>query len=149
MPLRLETPLPELIGATEWVNGQPSPEELAGHPVLVYFWSLSCHVCHENMPRLAVWRDRYRPRGLRFIAFHVPRSEGETNLALVRQQAADFGVADPCGVDNTHAVVRAFETEFIPAYFLFDTEHHLRSRTAGDAGLGLLGDTLKRLFPEE
>ena len=149
MPMRLETPLPDLSVVAAWLDSRPSPDDLAGHPVLIYFWSLSCHICHENMPKLSTWRAMYAPKGLHLVAIHVPRSEEETDLDKVRRAAAEFHVIDPCGLDNEHALVHAFDNKFLPAYFLFDSEHHLRSRTAGDAGLNLLGDVLKRLFPEE
>jgi thioredoxin-like negative regulator of GroEL len=27
-------------------------EALKGKPLLVSFWAVSCHICHENMPKL-------------------------------------------------------------------------------------------------
>ena len=42
----------------------------------------------------------------------------------------------------------AFDNRFVAAYFLFDREGTLRSRSAGDAGLGLLKGALARQFGE-
>jgi thiol-disulfide isomerase/thioredoxin len=143
------TPLPDLGGATEWINGAPPPPEaLRGGPVLVHFWAVSCHICHENMPTLARWRDEYAPRGLRVIAIHMPRQESDMDVARVREDAAAMKVTEPCGIDNTHAVTDAFDNRFVPAYFLFDRAGVLKSRTAGDAGLGLLETALKRQFAD-
>ncbi len=148
MPMRLDAPLPELTGATEWLNQRLDGDLLRGHPVLVYFWSVSCHLCHDNMPRLAAWRAQYAPQGLRFVAVHIPRAEEETDVALVRSSVCDLQIPDPVGVDNDLAIADAFDNQFLPAYYLFDAEHKLRGRTAGHAGLGLLQDAIKRLFPE-
>jgi len=143
------TPLPDLTGATEWVNGAPpAPETLRGAPVLVHFWAVSCHICHDNMPTLGRWRDEYAPRGLRVIAIHMPRQESDMDVARVRDDAAAMKITEPCGIDNRHAVTDAFDNRFVPAYFLFDREGVLKSRTAGDAGLGLLETALKRQFDD-
>lgn len=145
MPLRLDAPMPALEGATEWINDGQAAEALAGHPVLVYFWSVGCHICHENMAKLAQWRDAFGPRGLRMVAIHAPRNPEEMDVARVREAVREFGITDPCAIDNRYALMDAFDNKFFPAYFLFDATHHLRSRTAGDAGLGLLADVLVRV----
>ena len=148
MPLRLGTPMPSLHGATEGINGEPKWDELSRTPVLEHFWAVSCHICHDNMPTIAEWRDTYAPRGLRVVAIHLPREEADTDVARVRADAARMGVTEPLGIDNDVAVADAFDNRFVPAYFLFDREGNLRSRSAGDAGLGLLKGALARQFGE-
>jgi thiol-disulfide isomerase/thioredoxin len=146
MPLRIGTPMPDLKGVTGWLNGEPDWEALRGNPVLVHFWSVSCHLCHENMPKVNQWRDLYAPVGLKVIAIHMPRAEWETDVKTVRQKALDLGITQPCGIDNLHQVAEAYENQWVPAYYLFDREGNLRGRTAGYAGLTMLENTLKRLF---
>ena len=141
--------MPSLAGATEWLNGEPKWDELTGAPVLVHFWAVSCHICHDNMPTIVEWRDTYGPRGLRVVAIHLPREEADTDVARVREDVGRMNITEPCGIDNTVAVADAFDNRFVPAYFLFDREGHLRSRSAGDAGLGLLKGALARQFGEE
>jgi len=60
MPMRIGTAMPSLDGATEWFNATEAHavEESKGRPTLVYFWSVSCGICKENMPKVAEWRDR-------------------------------------------------------------------------------------------
>ncbi len=147
MPMRRGMPMPSLEGATEWLNGQP--DMTSGVPTLVYFWSISCHICHENMPRIASWRQSYGPRGLRFVSIHMPRNPQELDVERVSTAAAEMGITDPLGIDNKHAVTDAFENQYVPAYFLFDANGMLAGRTAGDAGLALLENSLKRLFPDD
>ena len=146
MSLRLNTPMPDLSGATEWLNGRPADLRLAGRPALIYFWSVSCSICHENMPKLADWRSLYGSSGLRLVAIHVPRQEQDTNVAEVRAAIEALQIHDPCGVDNRHAVKAAFAATYLPAYFLFDREGRLRARAGGEAGIGLLEQPLRRLF---
>jgi thiol-disulfide isomerase/thioredoxin len=148
MPLRLGTPMPSLAGVTEWINGEPRGDELKGAPVLVHFWAVSCHICHENMPTIVEWRDAYAARGLRVVAIHLPREEADTDVARIREDAERMKLTEPVGVDNAVAVADAFDNRYVPAYFLFDREGLLRSRSAGDAGLGLLKGALARQFGE-
>ena len=146
MPLRTGSPLPALDGATEWLNGEPNLETLRGAPVLVHFWSVGCHICHENAPKLDAWRQEFVPRGLQMVSFHMPRNESELEVAAVKANLADMHITEPCGVDNEHGAADAFQNQFVPAYFLFDREGNLRSRTAGDAGLTNMENTLRRMF---
>ncbi len=146
MPMRTGTPLPELSGATEWINNSVIRTNLVGSPLLVHFWAISCHVCHDNMPTVAAWREQYAANGLKVVAVHMPRQPEDTDVERVRVDAASMGITEPLAVDNSHAVADAFQNEFVPAYFLFDAEGNLRSRTAGYTGLSMLEGALKRVL---
>jgi thiol-disulfide isomerase/thioredoxin len=138
--------MPDLTGATEWINGAPDASALAGHPVLVHFWALSCHICHENMPRVGEWREAYVPKGLVVIGVHMPRMESDTDVASVRADAAAMGLTEPVAIDNQHQIGAAFGNEFVPAYFLFDAEGKLAGRAAGYNGIAMIEPPLKRLM---
>lgn len=147
MPMRTGTPMPELDGATEWINGEaPRRDELIGNPTLVCFWAVSCHLCHENMPAVAAWREQYGPQGLNVIFIHMPRQPQDTDVEKVRKAVAELGIGGAVGIDNQHALTDAFQNSYVPAYFLFDREGNLRSRTAGDAGLAMMEAALRRQF---
>lgn len=146
MPLRSGTPLPELIGATEWINEETTREDLMGSPTLVHFWAVSCPICHDNMPTIAQWRDSYADQGLKVVAIHMPRQEDDTNLATVRADAAALGITEPCAIDNEHAIGDRFENQLWPAYYVFDAEGAMRGRAAGYAGLKMIETPLKRVL---
>ena len=151
MPMRIGTEMPSLEGATEWFNatGAGAAAEAKGQPVLVHFWSVSCGVCKDNLPRVAAWRDGRAAQGLRVIAVHMPRYEADTDVEGVRDAVALYGIAEPCAVDNEHKLKDAFQNEqgFVPAYYLFDAEGKLRSFAAGERGLNMIGPALERLLP--
>jgi len=134
--MRLRTALPALDGVAAWANGgQPPAEELAGHPVLVHFWSLSCYICHDVAATAAAWRDRYGPRGLKVIAIHQPRGPQELDAAEVTADAAGpMEITQPLAIDNAHTLVQRFSNEYVPAYYVFDRNHELVHRQAGDRG---------------
>ncbi|MFW5713336.1 MAG: TlpA family protein disulfide reductase [Brevefilum sp.] len=146
MPMRLHTPLPSLDGVTEWINGQPELKEAEGQPLLVYFWAMSCHICHDNMPKLEEWREEYVPKGLKMVSIHCPRMKTDTDVKKVESACEKFGIEEPCGVDNMHKAKKAFDNELWPAYFLFDREGNLKCRAAGKAGLAMLEPKIENML---
>ena len=150
MPMRIGTQMPPLEGATEWFNatGAHAAAEAEGRPVLVHFWSVSCGICKDNMPRVAGWRDARAADGLRVIAVHMPRYEADTDVEGVREAVSLYGISEPCAVDNEHKLKDAFQNEqgFVPAYYLFDAEGKLRGFAAGERGLSMIGPALERLL---
>ena len=151
MPLRMHTPLPSLDNVAAWENGgQPSAEDLAGHPVLVHFWSLSCYICHDVAGVINGYRDTYGPRGLKVIAVHQPRNPDELDIAKVKADAdGEMGLTQPLAFDNTHTIVKAFQNEFVPAYYLFDRNHELIHRQAGDRGFERLEAKIEEALAPE
>ncbi|MEP0765867.1 MAG: TlpA family protein disulfide reductase [Fimbriimonadia bacterium] len=146
MPLRAGAPMPSFDGATEWLNGSPDPESLASGPAFVAFWSVSCHICHENMPAVREWKKLYEPRGLRFISVHMPRQPEDTNVERVREMVAEFGIDEPCAIDNNHAIADAFENEWVPSYYLFDSDGKMKARSAGVYAVKMMTLPLQKLF---
>lgn len=142
--------MPALDGATQWFAGTQAHAEAQakGQPTLIHFWSLSCGICKDNMPRIAEWRDELNERGLRVIAVHMPRYESDTDVEAIREAVETFKITEPCAVDNEHKLRDAFQNEqgYVPAYYLFDREGKLRSFAAGERGLDLLKSTLDRVL---
>ncbi len=148
MPLRTKSPLPSLDGAAAWVNGpEPTADDLAGHPVLVHFWSISCYICHNVADVVTGWREKYGPQGLKVIAVHQPRGPEELDVTKVTEDAhGEMGITQPLAVDNTHAIVKAFQNEFVPAYYVFDRNHELVHRQAGDRGFERLEQKIEEVL---
>ena len=150
MPMRIGTAMPSLEGATEWLSGsaEDALQDAAGRPVLIHFWSVSCGMCKDNLPRVAEWREKYRDAGLRMIAIHMPRYPEDTNVEAVRETAGKYEITEPRAVDNEHKLRDAFQNEhgYVPAYYLFDQQHKLKSFAAGEYGTKVMEPALERLF---
>lgn len=148
MPMRMRTPLPALGGVANWVNGsEPAADELAGHPVLVHFWSLSCYICHDVAETVAAWREKYAPLGLKIIAVHQPRGPQELDIAAVTADAqGSMSITQPLAIDNAHTLVQRFSNEFVPAYYVFDRNHELVHRQAGDRGFERLAAKIEEVL---
>ncbi len=148
--MRMRSPLPSLEGATAWVNGEPSVEELAGRPVVVFFWSISCYLCHDVAERVAALRETFVSRGVAFVAVHQPRSPEELDVDAVRHDAAEnMHLTQPCAIDNEHAIVGGFQNAFVPAFYVFNRSHELRHFQAGGAGLERIEAAIERVLVEE
>ncbi len=151
MPLAIGTPLPSFEGATHWLESQPDVlGPVRSSPLLVQFWAVSCPICKLNMPGVLSLLDTYRSQNLQLVSVHRPRMESDMNIEKVRAAAQDLQLVGPCALDNDHSVGDLFQTASVwPCYFFFDAEHKLRSRAAGQLGLKMAENSLKRLLAPE
>jgi thiol-disulfide isomerase/thioredoxin len=145
--------LPSFEGATEWLNGtQHEAEEFVkGSPTLVYFWAVSCGICKEKMPELIALKKKYKDRGLKVVAVHMPRYEADTDLEQVKAAIIEHSIDDLVAVDNQHKLKDAFQNEqgWVPIYYLFDAEGKMKTRAAGEYGVSVLTGALEKMFPAQ
>ena len=150
MPMRIGDAMPKLDGATTWFNGSHDDtlEHIKGKPTLVHFWAVSCGICKEKMPLLHDLVARYAPQGLHTVAIHMPRYEADTDLDTVNEAMAENHITEPTAVDSLHKLKDAFQNEqgWVPVYYLFDAEGKLKTRAAGEFGIGVLQTALDKMF---
>jgi len=147
MAMRIGTEIPSLEGATEWVNAGPEGVDITpGKPVLVHFWSVSCGMCKENLPRVAELRDQRKNQGLQVVAVHMPRYPEDTNLDSVREAIEQYRITEACAIDNEHKLRDAFRNDhgYVPAYYIFDADGKLKGFAAGEKGLSLVMPAIDR-----
>lgn len=146
--MKLREQMPELSGATEWLNSEVTKEQLIGEkPTLFHFWSISCHLCKESMPQVNEFRDHYRDK-LNVIAVHIPRSEDDLNIDEIKKVAAEHDISQSIFVDSEHKLTDAFENQYVPAYYVFDKEGRLRHFQAGGSGMKMLEKRVNRVLAE-
>lgn len=146
--MKLRDQMPELTGATQWLNGDTTKEALIGEkPTLIHFWSISCHLCKEAMPNINNFRDEYADK-LNVVAVHMPRSEDDLNIEEIQSVAAEHGITQPIFVDSEHKLTEAFENQYVPAYYVFDKEGQLRHFQAGGSGMKMLEKRVNRVLDE-
>ncbi|MBT2687843.1 TlpA family protein disulfide reductase [Bacillus sp. ISL-47] len=146
--MKLREPMPELAGATEWLNGEVTKEQLIGEkPTLIHFWSVSCHLCKEAMPQVNEFRDQYKDQ-LNVVAVHMPRSEDDLDLEVIKKTASEHNISQPIFVDSEHKLTEAFENQYVPAYYVFDKDGNLRHFQAGGSGMKMLEKRVNRVLDE-
>jgi thiol-disulfide isomerase/thioredoxin len=153
MGMKIGAQLPSLEGATEWFNGTQAhaESEALGHPTLVHFWSVSCGICKENLPRVAQLRDEKRAQGLRVIGVHMPMYKPDLDVERVRDSISKYGMTEPVAVDHRAKLRDAFLNDegYVPAYYFFDAQGKLRSFAAGDRGLNMVVAAIERILPAQ
>jgi thiol-disulfide isomerase/thioredoxin len=146
--LRLHELMPELVGATAWINDVTSKEQLVGNkPALIHFWSVSCYMCKDAMPVINQFRDKYKD-DLNVVAVHIPRSKADEDLNLIKSSAKAHDIKQPIFVDNALKLRDAFGNEQVPAYYVFDKDGQLRHFQAGGSGMKMLEKRIIRLLDE-
>jgi len=153
MGMKIGAPMPSLEGATEWFNGTQAHAEAEslGRPTLIHFWSVSCGICKENLPRVAQLRDAKRPQGLRVVAVHMPMYKADLDVERVRDQIGIHGMTEPVAVDHKAKLRDAFLNDegYVPAYYFFDAEGKLRSFAAGGRGFDMVVAAIERILPQQ
>ncbi|SET92534.1 Thiol-disulfide isomerase or thioredoxin [Salinibacillus kushneri] len=145
--MRLRQEMPELSSATTWLNGRISKGTLIGadDPSLIHFWSVSCKTCKKAMPKIHKIRDHYADY-LNVIAIHMPRSQQDMDVNLVKEKAREHHITEPILIDNDLTLSNAFGVKEVPAYFLFDKDGKLRHSQVGGNGLGMLTKRIQRVL---
>jgi thiol-disulfide isomerase/thioredoxin len=138
--------MPELSGATEWINTSLTRADLVGgKPTLFHFWSISCGLCKEAMSNVNKFRDDYEDQ-LNVVAVHMPRSEKDLDIEEIKKVAFEHGITQPIFIDSEHKLADAFENEYVPAYYVFDSEGQLRHFQAGGGGMKMLTKRVNRVL---
>ncbi len=146
--MKLRSPMPELTGATSWLNGQVTKSQLVGRkPTLIHFWSVSCGLCKEAMPEVNAFRDQYKDE-LNVIAVHMPRSEKDMKIEEITEVASQHDITQPIYIDNDMTLTDAFDNQYVPAYYVFDKDGQLRHFQAGGSGMKMLEKRVNRVLEE-
>lgn len=121
-----EIPLTLLDPDGGWVNAPVHVSQTHGRPVLLYFWSMDCESCIQQLARVREWTREFGARGLIVIGVDVTHSDAELrDTNRVEQFARQHGVDYPIAVDDG-SMAQAYEVENHPAVLLFDAYGHLR-----------------------
>lgn len=132
-PLPIEGQMPELTGATAWLNSAPLTRQgLKGKVVLIDFWTYSCINCIRTLPYVRAWAERYAPYGLVVIGVHTPEFAFEKDPDNVRKAIADYGIRYPVAMDNDYRIWRAFDNHYWPAHYFIDGQGRIRQHYFGE-----------------
>ncbi len=101
---------------------------LRGRVVLVNFWATDCVICIKEMPDMARTYERYRDRGLEFIAVAMRHDPPNRVLDYTERNRLPFKVAlDPRG----ELAVAFGSVTFTPTTFVIDRRGKIVARIQG------------------
>jgi cytochrome c biogenesis protein CcdA/thiol-disulfide isomerase/thioredoxin len=147
--LPVEGELPEISGATHWLNSPPlSRESLKGKVVLVDFWTYSCINCLRTLPYVKAWVEKYKDAGLVVIGVHTPEFAFEKDLENVSKAVHDLGVTYPVALDNDYKIWNAFQNNYWPAHYFIDRQGHIRHHHFGEGEYARSEQILQRLLAD-
>jgi cytochrome c biogenesis protein CcdA/thiol-disulfide isomerase/thioredoxin len=147
--LPVEGMLPELNGATLWLNSPPlTREQLRGKVVLIDFWTYSCINCLRALPYVKAWAEKYAASGLVVIGVHAPEFAFEKDPANVRRAVRDLGVTYPVALDNNLAIWQAFSNQYWPAHYFIDAEGRIRHHHFGEGEYDRSEAVIRQLLRE-
>jgi thiol-disulfide isomerase/thioredoxin len=142
--------VPELGGATGWLNSEPlGPAELRSHVVLVNFWTLTCINWLRQEPYVRAWSQAYRDDGLVVIGVHTPEFSFEHELDRVRLATKERGIDYPIVVDNEYDIWRAFDNHYWPALYFVGADGIIRDQHFGEGRYEESEHVIQRLLGGE
>ena len=145
--LPIEGRLPELDGATGWLNSPPlTRDELAGNVVLFDFWTYTCINWLRTLAYVRAWAEKYREHGLVVVGVHTPEFPFEADPANVRTAVQQMNVDYPVALDPTYAVWNAFGNHYWPAVYVVDAEGRIRHHHYGEGGFEMTEMVLQQLL---
>jgi peroxiredoxin len=113
---------------------------LRGKVVLVNFWATDCVICIKEMPEMARTYERYRERGLEFVAVAMKHDPPNYVIAYAEKNRLPFRVAlDPLG-----ELAQAFgDIRFTPTTLIIDKRGRIVSRIQGEPDFARLHKLLE------
>jgi cytochrome c biogenesis protein CcdA/thiol-disulfide isomerase/thioredoxin len=128
-----EGPMPDLNGATAWLNSPPlSRKSLRGKVVLIDFWTYSCINCLRALPYVEGWAAKYKDAGLVVIGVHTPEFAFEKDRSNVEKAVSDLKVTYPVAIDSSYNIWQAFENQYWPAHYFIDGKGRIRYHHFGE-----------------
>lgn len=147
--LPVEGNMPELTGATLWLNSPPlTRQQLRGKVVLVDFWTYSCINCLRALPYVKAWAEKYKDHGLVVIGVHAPEFAFEKTESNLRRAMSDLGITYPVAQDNNLTIWQAFNNQYWPAHYFIDVEGRIRHHHFGEGEYERSESVIRQLLRE-
>ncbi|MCA9174970.1 MAG: redoxin domain-containing protein [Planctomycetales bacterium] len=117
---------PELAGGP-WLNSPSLTfEALQGRVVAMHFFAFQCINCRRNQPWYKDWHADLQDEGLVVLGIHTPETATERDVALVRENAKQNGLAYPILIDNDKANWSSWGNSMWPTTYLIDKQGYVR-----------------------
>jgi len=150
LTLRDEGGMPDLGGATGWLNTPPlNRKSLRGKVVLIDFWTYTCINSLRPLPYVKGWAAKYRDAGLVVIGVHSPEFSFERERENVENSVRDLAVSYPVAIDSERLIWQSFDNKYWPAQFFIDGKGRIRYHHFGEGDYGQLERIIQKLLSED
>lgn len=145
--MRLSDTLPSLESATDIIGGTdlirdellPETEERA---TLVHFWSGDVELSIAMLEDFNAAIEGFKER-MNVISVHTSSDDLETQD--IKEAAKEYGLTHTVMIDGNNEIRNLFELQFVPSYFLFDSNQTLVHYQAGGGGMKMLKKQLEKV----
>ncbi|MDH7499832.1 MAG: TlpA disulfide reductase family protein [candidate division NC10 bacterium] len=112
---KINAPAPDFTLST--LQGQTmSLSSLKGRVVLVAFWSIYCHVCQQELPKLESLYKKYQGREVEVIGVNIDREPPGT----IQGSAKERGLSFPTLLDGEKKAMKTYQARSLPTVFILD-----------------------------
>jgi len=146
-----------LAASLAWTPGAPDVEivsirgekiataGLRGRVAVVNFWATDCAICVKEMPEMARTYERFRDRGLEFVAVAMRHDPPNRVLDYAGRNALPFKVA----LDVKGEIAAAFgSVRFTPTTLVIDKRGRIVARIEGAPDFAKLNRLLEQALAE-
>jgi thiol-disulfide isomerase/thioredoxin len=145
-----DSPAPDFVGVTKWLNtdGPISIRSLKGKVVLVDFWTYTCINCIRTLPHVISWYENYKDKGFIVIGVHTPEFQFEHNTGNVLDAIKTYGIRYPVAQDNDYSTWNNYNNEYWPAEYLIDANGNIRRTHFGEGEYDQMEMAIRELLKE-
>lgn len=132
--LSAKQPAPDVV-FTSITGEKVSMQNLRGKVVMVNFWATSCTTCIKEMPQMVETYNKYKGKGLDFIAVAMSYDPPNYVLNYAQTRALPFKVA----LDTQGDVAKAFDdVKLTPTTYVIDKNGNIIKRYVGEPDFAAL-----------
>lgn len=118
-------------------------KSLRGKVLIVNFWSTSCAICLHEMPQMVQAYNKFRSRGLEFVAVAMRDDRPDYVLNYVQTRQLPFKVA----LDMQGELAKAFgDVNRTPTTFVIDKEGKIVMRYVGEPEFSAMHQLLEKIL---
>lgn len=125
---------------TSLAGEQVSMQSLRGKVVMVNFWATSCATCIKEMPQMVETYNKYRDRGLDFVAVAMSYDPPNYVVNYAKTRSLPFKVA----LDAQGNIAKAFDdVKLTPTTYVIDKNGTVLKRYVGEPDFASLHQLLE------
>ncbi|OWW20060.1 peroxiredoxin family protein [Noviherbaspirillum denitrificans] len=118
-----------------------SMQSLRGKVVMVNFWATSCTTCIKEMPSMVQTYNKYKDKGLDFVAVAMSYDPPNYVLNYAQTRSLPFTVA----IDTQGDVAKSFDdVKLTPTTYVIDKEGKVLKRYVGEPDFAALHQLIEK-----
>lgn len=133
-------PAPDVV-FTSLEGEKISMQSLRGKVVMVNFWATSCTTCIKEMPAMVETYNKYRDKGLEFVAVAMSYDPPNYVLNYAKTRNLPFKVA----LDTQGDIAKSFDdVKLTPTTYVIDKDGRIIKRYVGEPDFAALHQLLDK-----